>query len=274
MLEKFGLTKLPDGKFTINTREAIDGVTEELGLFFKYKPHYALIQFTSPGSEAAAVRNILGQRDVDKTAINESVERITAGKEMGGATLYTGDLDLPLTPKPAFMVFLSTATATADFPFTLGEEITHGEHMANVIDEQNISNSEYRQRFHELTEEVLGYLGRKRIFQVAGVSHYYPLNVSLDRNHTENEWAHFLAYTTVDDLERKEEDIPAANLFHAPNETKFWQILLEAIKEPIEFNFNFPPDLNFKGLIKPLRNLVREAKANRILKLRFNASKT
>lgn len=270
MLERFGLTQQLDGKFAINTRQAIDGATEELGSFFKYKPHPALIQFTAPGSEASTIRGILEQRKTDQAAINECVERINTGTEIGGATLYTGDLELDFTPRPKFMIFISNATGIRDFPFTIGEEITHGEHISNIITDQNISYADYRNRFQELAEEFLGYLGRKRMLQVAGLEESYPLNISLERNMTQSEWAHFLAYTTVDDLIERHQELPVVELFHAPNEARLWQILLEAIKEHVEFNFNFSPTLNYEGLVKPLRGLLKEAKANKTLKLKFS----
>jgi hypothetical protein len=270
MLEEFGLTEKPEGGYDINLQRSVNGVVNELSNYFGFKRHDGIVEFTAPGSEAANLRRILNSRNANQNAIENAVDRISAGAEVGGATVYTGDLDLGFPKKPSYMVFVSNATQITNFPFMMGEEFTHGEHMAYGVEDLGLSYTDYKSTFHEVTEEFLGYMGRQRIIKVAGLTGNYNPDLNWTRDLNESEWAHWLGYLSVDHLEEQGKQLPAKELFHAQDETIFWQILLEGVKDPIEFNFCFPPTLRFENLVQPLNNILRNAKADKAIKLDFS----
>lgn len=274
MLERFGLYPQADGTLKIVTQQAVDGVVEELSQFFGYNQHHALIKFTAPGDEVSTLRRILNNRisrdPKMHPAIDKVIERLNLGIEIGGVATYTGDLELGFNPKPYYIVFISNATRISDFPFTLGEEITHGEHETNIIEAGNITHAQYKTRFQELTEEFLGYIGRKRIIAAAGLEGNYPLELTWERNLTRDEWAHLIGYYAVDDLLDQGKKLPVVDLFHAPDETRFWQVLLEAIKDPVVIGFNFPKTLRLEKLIDPVNQLVADCKAEKAIQINFS----
>lgn len=269
MLERFGYHQEGDG-FRVDLQRALDETRTELSRFFGFRGHNAVVQFAAPGGAALSVRRILEQRGHPQSVIDESVRRIGEGTETGGSTLYTGDLELDLRPRPEYMVFFSTQVGRLSFLFNLGEEITHGEHISSVVDRESITYREYQARFNALTEEFLGRIGFKRILQVTGGTYELPLNINWKRDLNVNEWEHFIAYWLVDDLIRRQQRLPVRDLFHAPDQTRFWEILLRSVGNPLRMNFKFPQSLRFEGIVSSLNELLRRAKADKAIKLNLS----
>ncbi len=92
----------------------------------------------------------------------------------------------------------------------------------------------------------------------------------VDKDLTFSEWAHLLSYFAVDELIDRGKELPAEELFHASDETVFWRVLLENIRDPVELNFQFPPDLRFEKVVDPLNDLLKGSKADEAIKLVFS----
>jgi hypothetical protein len=84
MLEEFGLTEKPEGGYDINLQRSVNGVVNELSNYFGFKRHDGIVEFTAPGSEAANLRRILNSRNANQNAIENAVDRISAGAEVYG----------------------------------------------------------------------------------------------------------------------------------------------------------------------------------------------
>ncbi len=271
MMERYGIFYNPDGSLDhFDAQRSFEEVRHNLAQAFSFQPKGAIVEFTAPGGIGTTMRSLLAQRGINQEVIETSVNRIAEATDIGGAAAYAGDLDLDISPKPQYIIFMSTASKIIEFPIFLAEEVTHGEHMATIIQQESITYEEYQNnRFHEISEEFLGYLGRKRILEILDFKGSYNPNIDASKNLTRSYWAHMLAYYMVDDLLEKGKVLPLAQLFHAATEEEMWHILQETTQEPFQLTLNFGTNIDFDNLMEPLNELIAENKANDYIKLTF-----
>lgn len=269
-LERFGVFLDDSGSLVrLDAQAAFTEVRKELQLAFGYRPHQGAVEFTGPNEGSLTLRNLLKARQIPDDVINDYVKRQGEGEEIKGCATYIGDIDLGFVPRLDYIVFMSVVTPVAFFPLTLGEEVTHGEHICYVVD-QGASYLGYKDRFHTLTEEVLGYIGRKRIMASAGLLGRYETEIELNQSVKSSFFAHMLAYYLVDDLNERGLLLPEKELFHAPDERVFWKILLGSVGEPVELNFIFPYGLRYEKLVPATQEILVSSKAEEAIKINFS----
>lgn len=270
MMERYGITYNPDGSLDkFEAQRTFEQVREDIADFFGIRPRNAYVEFTAPQGYGGTLRRILEQRGHSHEVIDLMVRRASEGTEIGGCALYAGDIALDPETNPQYVIFVSTAAKIAEFPATLGEEVTHGEHLCEVISRENITYPQYLLKFHTISNEFLGYLGRKRILELLDQDGTYDTTLDASKPLTLNQWGHLFGYLVVDDLMEKQKSLPAKDLFLAPDEATMWKILQEAMGEPFVFGLNFAKGVNFDGLIQPLNDLIAENKAENYIKLDF-----
>lgn len=270
MMERYGITYNPDGsldRFDVQT--TFEQAREDIAEFFGIRPRNAFVEFRAPEGYGGTLRNILEQRGHSQAVIDEMVRRVSEGTDIGGCALYVGDIELDRETNPQYVIFISTAAKIADFPATLGEEVTHGEHMCEIISRESVTYPQYLSRFHTISDEFLGYLGRKRILQILDLDGTYDTTLDASKPLTLDQWGHLFGYMIVDDLMEKRKSIPARELFSAPDEAAMWKVLQDATGEPFRFELNFTRSLDFGGLVKPLNDLIAENRAENYIKLDF-----
>ncbi len=272
MLERFGLYQNPDGTFQrLDTQRSIDAVNAELNEIFQFNSNITgSIIFTGAEAVNPVFQRILENRGFESNDIGNFHSRLTVGREIGGAAAYTGDLELGLGETKDFVVFMSSQTRVSDFPIFLAEEIMHGQHIAEVINREGISFEEYRNRFGVLTEEFLGYSGRKKIIEACGLEGKYGTDVELKPGMTESDWGHLLGYFAVDDLFDRGIELPYRDLFRAPDEETFWQILRDNTGTTVNYKFQFPQSQDFTPLQDWLQRYINRCKADSFLQLKFS----
>lgn len=272
MLERYGIYQNPDGSLKrLDAQQSLDQVTSELRGIFGFNPAVrGSVIFTGPDIVNPTFRTLLEQRSPNITDIESFHQRLVEASEIGGVATYSGDLELGLDPHPDYLVFMSVLSSANLFPITLAEEITHGEHIAGIISWEGISYLEYRDRFSSLTEEFLGYGGRKKIIEAAGLEGKYEPTIDLTKGMTESDWAHKLAYLAVDDLFDRNIDLPLQDLFRAPDEAEFWRIASESVSDGVRFRFNFPTGSEFASLQEWIDSFIKRSKANVFLKTHYS----
>jgi hypothetical protein len=273
MLERYGVYENPDGSFArIDTQQSADQVTRDLRDVFGFNPAVrGNVIFA--GDEINPVYRMLMEKRGSSLADLESFhQRLVEATEVGGGATYSGDLELGLDPHPDYLVFMSVRSSAVLFPIVLAEEITHGEHMAGVINWEGISFPEYRSRFSSMTEEFLGYIGRKKIIEAAGLVGGYEPIIDLSREMTEDDWAHKLAYLAVDDLFENNRDLPLRELFRAPDEETFWKIAKEAVSDGVKFGFKFPAGRDYAGLKEWIDQFIKRSKADVFIETNYSVA--
>lgn len=272
MLERFGIYQNPDGSLKrLDAQQSLDQVTSELRSAFGFNPAVrGSVIFTGPDMVNPTFRALLEQRGTSISDIESFHQRLVEASETGGVATYSGDLELGLDPHPDYLVFMSVLSSTNLFPITLAEEITHGEHIAGIINWQGISHLEYRDRFSSLTEEFLGYIGCKKIIEAAGLEGKYEPVIDLTQGMTENDWAHELAYLAVDDLFDRNIELPLRDLFRAPDEAEFWRIASESVSDGVRFRFNFPAGSEFVSLQEWIDPFIKRSKADVFLRTHYS----
>lgn len=264
-LERFGCYQ-EDGSLVIqNPRQVLIGVKTELATYFESQKHLASFQPIFPDGKAEELmRRILRLRKFSAQETDMVIADINSPRTPG-VVFYTGDIELGYPERAYYAIFVSPTITSGQFLTTLGEEVTHGEHMANLIRPEGPSFDQYSTRFYPLTMETLGCIGRKRIAQVIGIEE----NSSPRQINATDPWPEVVAYRAVDWVNTRDIQLPAKELFHAPDQKRFWQIFLGVLKDPVEFKFVLEPTLTNERLIKYIQKMLTDSNAEEAIHIDF-----
>jgi hypothetical protein len=257
MLERYGIVL-----------SAIRQVREDLIELFGFSSHKGVLNWIDSEEKINILRTYSEFRGASQAEIVTAVEKYTVGKGIGAA--YCADVDLGLETKPEYIIFMSPATEITFIPFVLGEEITHAEHVCSVIEEERITYREYQKRFHVVTEEFLGYIGRRKIHENALVPFEYKAVIGPTKNLSHhNTVAHWLAYYAVDGLNSEKVKLPFKELFHAQYEEQFWEIVLGALGRPYPLSFKSAEGHLSPSFAASIKDIMKQSKSEGAFQLIF-----
>lgn len=164
----------------------------------------------------------------------EDEARIDLRKRLAGkldeACVYTGD---SIPHSADYIIFVPRALEIT--PIDLGEEVAHGEHMAQHT-RDTCCFMHFLDKFASPTREFVGMLGLYIMAKKQGKPElkFKPPLIS-EGAVDQNELDHWIGYETVAQLVRTGKDIPFQGLFHAVDQKEVWGMAKEIVTPSLNF---------------------------------------
>ena len=266
-LERYGVYLTSDRRQVdyVNPEITLRGVTGALEDYFGFRSHTPKLFLLQSEEELAFLRHVLALKDLPEADIDRIVPLI---QKDGAVTVYLHDEENLRYPCD-YAIFVGDVPAL-EFPRTVGEEVTHGEHACIAKIDHRMSKGEYDSAFHELTQEFVAYLGSIAVLRLAGFQAAYLDTVSLHRpidQLTESDIAHLVAYGAVDAMVAQEFNFPAQALMRASTNQNFWAQMSRANHNvPVQIGFIVPEALSLQSVQKTIDTLIDEAGAEGVIK--------
>ncbi len=230
-LEKYGISSTK-----LDERKCWESVLKKLQETFQFSPHRGTWNVLAEENGRQLYRAILREQGYNKELIERELQ--SHYNLFPAATLYTGDLHI--NPPFKYIVFLGRPGI---LPLVLGEEITHGEHMASFADKGFSYKEDFHQRFDEVALEFIGHLGYWIILEdLQAVETLDDSFQARDLNTAYELLDHAIAYTAVEIIAKNFDNIPYPDLFHASNQRDMWGIVRDGVKQPLPIKFKVPFD--------------------------------
>jgi hypothetical protein len=261
-----------DTATTSDLQQTYEAIVQNLSQEFQFTPHKGLLLLLDIDRNKEILRSFYKAQNIPTEEILINMNAQTVNRIAGFArVLHDDDVRISgIDAKYDYIIFLpSKEIDSVEVLVILAEETMHAEHELLNIKEQHVNPTLYDKNFSLLTKEALGYLARIPILDKQNLKKFISPHCGASQNTEEFDLAHIIGYAAIDDLSENGCTFPYKDLFHAECQERFWSIIQQNMKTPVEINLIFVQTPNDLQSRETALKLVTSSHADDVIRFTF-----